>query len=159
MTPRAARRLLAWMKLNLGDKVTAVDSTNRLVDSPAILADHDSAVTRRMLQMDEFKQLGIHHSSGHKLLINPSHPLIMELHNVRYSRPGTAKLVLEQLLDNAKISAGIVDHVQEMMPRLSSILKSALSDDSVPAPVEPATEPATEEAASEPDAKILYSKG
>jgi hypothetical protein len=125
-------RLITWLKVTLMGDVTNVEKTNRLVDSPAIIGDHDSAVTRRMMQMEEFKALGIHQPSGHKLMINPSHPLIIELHRVRFQHPGVAKIVAEQILDNAKISAGIVDHVQSMMPRLSAILKSALSDDSVP---------------------------
>lgn len=125
-------RLITWLKITLLGDVTNVEKTNRLVDSPAIIGDHDSAVTRRMMQMEEFKALGIHQPSGHKLMINPSHPLIIELHRVRFQHPGVAKIVAEQILDNAKISAGIVDHVQSMMPRLSAILKSALSDGSVP---------------------------
>mmetsp|Transcript_5309 Transcript_5309/g.12286 ORF Transcript_5309/g.12286 Transcript_5309/m.12286 type:complete len:136 (+) Transcript_5309:86-493(+) len=125
---------MAFLRTALDTRLSDVDTTTRLVDSPAIVSEHDSAVTRRMMQMEEFKALGISKPSGHKLLINPSHPLIIELHKVRNDRPAVAKLVAEQLMDNAMIAAGILDHVQSMMPRLTSILKSALTHDDVESP-------------------------
>ena len=39
------------MKDALKDRVSEVLSTDRLVDSPAIISDHDNAVTRRMMQV------------------------------------------------------------------------------------------------------------
>ena len=44
-------QLSTWMKEALKDRVSEVHGTDRLVDSPAIISDHDNAVTRRMLQV------------------------------------------------------------------------------------------------------------
>ena len=47
----AAQELSAWMKETLKARVSEVATTERLVDSPAIISDHDNAVTRRMMQV------------------------------------------------------------------------------------------------------------
>ena len=44
----------------------------------------------------------------------------------RVEAPETAALVAEQILDNAIISAGILDDVREMLPRLSKLMKAAI---------------------------------
>jgi len=118
--------LTVWLKEALKDRVSEVSSTDRLVDSPAIISDHDNAVTRRMLQMAEIKNMGVTRQSHYKLLINPSHALVISLSKARTQVPETAQLVAEQILDNAVISAGILDDVREMLPRLSQLMKAAL---------------------------------
>jgi len=118
--------LSAWMKDALKDRVSEVSSTDRLVDSPAIISDHDNAVTRRMMQMAEIKNMGVTRQSHYKLLINPSHALVISLSKARTQAPDVAQLVAEQILDNAVISAGILDDVREMLPRLSQLMKAAL---------------------------------
>ena len=145
--------LTGWLKEALLERVSDVQTTDRLVDSPAIISDHDNAVTRRMLQMAEIKQaicvrihitiyhifvciscvlthatlqMGVTRQSHYKLLINPSHALVLSLNRARKEAPETAKLVAEQLLDNAVISAGILDDVREMLPRLSKLMQAAL---------------------------------
>ena len=40
--------------------------------------------------------------------------------------PETAALVAEQMLDNAVVSAGILDDVRDMLPRLAQLMKAAL---------------------------------
>ena len=120
--------LSAWIKEVLSDRVSEVQTTDRLVDSPAIISDHDNAVTRRMMQMAEIKNLGVTRQSHYKLLINPSHPLVISLNTARSQDPETAKLVAEQVLDNAVISAGILDDVREMLPRLSQLMSAALQN-------------------------------
>ena len=79
-----------------------------------------------MMQMAEIKNLGVTRQSHYKLLINPSHPLVISLNTARSQDPETAKLVAEQVLDNAVISAGILDDVREMLPRLSQLMSAAL---------------------------------
>jgi TNF receptor-associated protein 1 len=44
--------LCAWMRTTLGDKrVSAVRTTDRLSESPAIITGHESAALRRMMKM------------------------------------------------------------------------------------------------------------
>ena len=49
-----------------------------------------------------------------------------EAAQARVEAPETAALVAEQMLDNAVISAGILDDVREMLPRLSQLMKAAI---------------------------------
>jgi len=126
LSEEEAGELSGWIKTTLSARVSEVATTDRLVDSPAIISDHDNAVTRRMMQMAELKQMGVSRQSHYKLLINPSHPLVMSLNKARVEAPETAALVAEQMLDNAVISAGILDDVREMLPRLSQLMKAAI---------------------------------
>ena len=148
LSEQEAKDLSGWMKTALSSRVSEVATTNRLVDSPAIISDHDNAVTRRMMQvprlpasflsvfsvsllppslhptrhrsfqtrmplhahalhahafaralhtcfdpflstwwkMAEMKQMGVTRQSHYKLLINPSHPLVMALNTVTQNK-------------------------------------------------------------------------
>lgn len=127
LSAEEAKELSEWMKTTLSARVSEVATTDRLVDSPAIISDHDNAVTRRMMQMAELKQMGVTRQSHYKLLINPAHELVKSLNKARVEDPETAALVAEQMLDNAVISAGILDDVREMLPRLSQLMKAAIN--------------------------------
>lgn len=61
------------------------------------------------------------------LEINPSHPLIVSLDDVRTKNPRLADLVAKQVFDNAMIAAGIVEDARSMLPRLQTLLQAALS--------------------------------
>ena len=61
------------------------------------------------------------------LEINPSHPIIVALsHAQGGDRADVAKLVAEQMLDNALISAGLIDDPRSMISRLNEILVNTL---------------------------------
>ena len=58
------------------------------------------------------------------LEVNPRHVLIKRLAQLRTSEPGKAALVAQQILDNALISAGLLDDAPAMVKRLYKILES-----------------------------------
>jgi len=58
------------------------------------------------------------------LEINPRHALIKRLSELRSSAPEKGKLVAEQILDNALISAGLLDDAPAMVKRLYKILET-----------------------------------
>ncbi len=62
------------------------------------------------------------------LEINPKHPIIRSFAQNRSDEKVVqlAKLVAEQLFDNALISAGLIEDSREMVPRLNKILSSLL---------------------------------
>ncbi|EKX31165.1 hypothetical protein GUITHDRAFT_166939 [Guillardia theta CCMP2712] len=126
MSEDESKELTSWMKESLGKRVSDVQATERLVDSPAIISDHDNAVTRKLMRMSEFKSMGVTQPAGYKLLVNLKHPILVSLSKAKGENPELAKLVAEQLLDNAILSAGILDEAREMLPRLNEILKSVL---------------------------------
>ena len=51
LSEEEATELSGWIKTTLSARVSEVATTDRLVDSPAIISDHDNAVTRRMMQV------------------------------------------------------------------------------------------------------------
>mmetsp|Transcript_9212 Transcript_9212/g.18379 ORF Transcript_9212/g.18379 Transcript_9212/m.18379 type:complete len:751 (-) Transcript_9212:210-2462(-) len=126
LSEEKAKALTDWMKDALAPRVSEVMVTTRLVDSPAIISEHDNVVTRRMMQMAEFQSLGVSKPSAYKLQVNLKHPLLIALNDAREREPGAAKLVAEQILDNAIISAGILDDVRDMLPRLTELMQKAL---------------------------------
>ena len=58
------------------------------------------------------------------LEINPRHAVIKRLFETHTANPDRAKLVAEQLLDNALISAGLLDDATTMIARLNKLLES-----------------------------------
>jgi molecular chaperone HtpG len=119
-----ARALADWMKETLGDRVEAVKSSERLVDSPVLALNTDpmmSAHMRRM--MKAMKQEGSDLPVKVTLEINPRHAVIQRLATSRAASPEKAKLVAEQLLDNALISAGLLDDPTAMIARLTRLLE------------------------------------
>jgi TNF receptor-associated protein 1 len=127
LSPEQEESLLEWLKATLGPRVKDVQATKRLVDSPAVITEHDTAVTRKLMQMAEFRALGITKPpAGYKLQVNLAHPLLVALDASRRERADLAALVAHQVLDNAVMSAGIMDDAREMLPRLSQLMQAAL---------------------------------
>jgi molecular chaperone HtpG len=116
--------LITWLKESLGDRVEDVKASSRLVDSPVVALSADAFMTPQMRRMmkamnpeSDAPTVKVH------LEINPSHPLIRRLAVTRAESPDNAKLVAEQLLDNALISAGLLDDPTRMLSRLYKLLE------------------------------------
>jgi len=88
-----------------------------------VVVDHESASIRRINLMLEQGNMEL---GRQKLEINPDHPIMQKLEHTRQSRPDLAKLVLEQIFDNALIAADLMATPQSMLSRLNKILESTL---------------------------------
>jgi TNF receptor-associated protein 1 len=60
------------------------------------------------------------------LELNPRHDLIRGLAGKRTSEPELAKLVSEQILDNALLSAGLLEESKDTVQRMYDIMGKAL---------------------------------
>lgn len=120
--------LISYIKEVLGKKVSTVTVSKRISSYPAIVVDHESAATRRMLRMmDGGNFLEMDSSlSRQKLEINPEHPIFTKLMQAKEVDPTTSKLVVEQVFDNALLAADILDNPRSMLPRMISLLEKAL---------------------------------
>jgi HSP90 family molecular chaperone len=58
-----------------------------------------------------------------KLQINPRHQLVKNLAELRDSNPDLATLISEQLLDNARVAAGLLEDPAAMIQRNYKILQ------------------------------------
>ncbi len=111
-----------WLKEALGDKVQEVKASERLVDSPVLAVNSDSFMPphmRRMMRAMNQEAMPVRVN----LEINPAHPVIKHLAALRTEAPDKATLVGEQLLDNALISAGLLDDPTRMLARIYRLLE------------------------------------
>jgi molecular chaperone HtpG len=125
----AAKELAKWLKGTLGDKVNEVRLSQRLVESPAVVVDSDKQMTPSMRRiMKAMKQDGPELAAAKPdFEINPAHPLLARLDMMRQKDATLAATVAEQLLDNARVAAGLLEDPRAMLARLNSLLEKVLA--------------------------------
>jgi molecular chaperone HtpG len=119
------KTLTTWLKATLGERVAEVKASDRLVDSPALAINADkfmSAHMRRMLKA--MNKEGADLPQKVNLEINPRSAVMKRLFETHTAAPEKAKLVAEQILDNALISAGMLEDATPMVARLYKLLES-----------------------------------
>ena len=122
---KSVDKVCRFFKDVLGDRVKSVKPSDRLVDSPAMIVNVDGYLTSSMERIMQAQgatdQLGM---AGKKdLEINPASPLIRKVDELRESSPDLARDVVEQILDNAMIQAGLLVDSQQMVSRSYRILE------------------------------------
>lgn len=119
----ALEGLLTWLRESLGEKVGAVESSQRLVESPLVALQDDALFSphmRRMMRaMNPDQSLP---AIKVRLEINPSHAVIRKLADLRVTDADRAKLVAEHLLDTALISAGLLEDPTTLIRRTYELL-------------------------------------
>ncbi len=119
--------LTKWMKEVLGDRVKEVSESKRLVGSPAIIVNPDGFMTSTMERIMQAQSQDMPTPGGKNLEINTSHPLIKGLVDMRLKDEDFAKNVVQQVLDNALIQAGLIVDPREMVERNYKILEKAVN--------------------------------
>ena len=125
----AAKSLAQWLKETLGDKVGVVRVSQRLVTSPAVVVDADKFMTasmRRMLKAMK-QDTEADAPAKHDLEFNPAHPIMARLEAMRTKDGALAASVAEQLLDNARVAAGLLEDPRTMLNRLNLLLEKVLT--------------------------------
>src|SRR3954468_11614796 len=119
------KTLTAWLKETLGERVAEVKASDRLVDSPALALNADKFMSPHMRRMMKaMNKEGADSPLRVHLEINPRSAVMKRLFETHTSAPDKAKLVAEQILDNALISAGLLDDATPMVARLYKLLES-----------------------------------
>ena len=116
--------LCDWIKERLTAQVDTVRAGKRLVGSPALVLTPEGEMTPQMRQM--MKALGKDGAMpGPKVVfeINPRHNLVKGLSKLHQSDPETAGLISEQILDNALLSAGLLDEPQRIIERTQKLME------------------------------------
>jgi molecular chaperone HtpG len=120
--------LCAFIKEKLGDEVTEVSASKRLVGSPAMIVNADKMMTAQMRKMMKAMQqkAGGPDMGGEppvKLQVNPRHPLVKNLAKLHSNNGELATLISQQLLDNARVAAGLLEDPSLMIQRNYKILE------------------------------------
>lgn len=119
------KTLTQWLKETLGERVAEVKASDRLVDSPALALNADKFMSPHMRRvMKAMNKDAAETPLRVNLEINPRSAVIKRLFETHTSAPDKAKLVAEQILDNALISAGLLDDATPMVARLYKLLES-----------------------------------
>ena len=130
----ATEGLCTFIKNKLVDNVSEVSASERLVGSPAMIINGDKMMTaqmRKMMKAMQQQQGGDAAAMGGeppvKLQINPRHPLVKNLAALHGSDEALASLISEQLLDNARVAAGLLEDPSAMIQRNYKILEQLSS--------------------------------
>ena len=119
------KALTTWLKETLGERVSEVKASDRLVDSPALALNADKFMSPHMRRMMKaMNKDGADSPLRVNLEINPRSAVMKRLFETHTAAPEKAKLVAEQILDNALISAGLLDDATPMLARLYKLLES-----------------------------------
>ncbi len=118
--------LCGFIKETLGDTVTKVSGGKRLVDSPVIALVPEDGMSPQIRQMMKAMDENFKDEVKVELELNPRHPLVKKLSEARQNQPDVAKLVAAQLLDNALISAGLLDDARETIQRMNRLMERAM---------------------------------
>jgi molecular chaperone HtpG len=125
----ASDLLCSFIKEKLGDEVSEVTTSERLVGSPAMIVNADKMMTaqmRKMMKAMQQKNGGPDMMGGEppvKLQINPRHPLVKNLAGLQADDGELATLISQQILDNARVAAGLLEDPSAMLQRNYEILE------------------------------------
>ncbi|CDW57190.1 heat shock protein 75 kDa, mitochondrial [Trichuris trichiura] len=135
------KNLLDWIKTTLGDrKVNEIrvsffqnaicsgihcQTTQKLTTYPCMISVKELGAIRSFLRAQTPEQL----TEEQRLMllkptleVNPKHPVIVKLNQLMKSDPSVAVAIVEQIYDNALISAGLVSDVQSVVGRVNKLI-------------------------------------
>ena len=123
-----AEALAKWIKDKLAERVGVVRISKRLAKSPAVVVESDRTLTssmRKILKSVQKDQVGS--DAKQDLELNPRHPVIVRLDKLRQTDETLATMVAEQVHDNARVAAGLLDDPRAMLQRLNQLLEQVLT--------------------------------
>jgi len=126
---KAVKKLSKWIKESLKERVSDVETGERLINSPVCVVGEDGmggASARRIMKMMQGPEDEMP-ASKVKFQINPRHAIIKGLNSLMEKDEPTALLVANQLLDNALASANLLDDPREMIARSYQALEKITS--------------------------------
>jgi len=128
LTEEEAKALAAFIKETLGENVNEVRPSKRLVGSPAIAVESDKFMTSSMRRMMKaMNREGGGFDPKPDLEINPDHPMVAQLERIRHADAALAGQVAEQIFDNARVAAGMLEDPRQMLERMNELLEKLLA--------------------------------
>ena len=123
-----AMDLSNWVQSQLGAKTSKVKLTRRLESHPCVVTVEEMAAARHFIktQGSNFTEEQRFNILQPQLEINPEHPIMKKLQDLKTSNPKLATLVTEQLFANAMVSAGLVEDPRTILKSMNELLELAL---------------------------------
>ena len=123
LSKEETEELKNWIKEALGsEKASEVLTSGRLIDSPAAALNADSLTPQMRMMLKAMNPDSKMPAPIVKFEINPKNEVIKNLDQLRKGNPDLAKLVLDQLYDNALLAAGLLENPRTMTKRLNELL-------------------------------------
>ncbi len=116
-----------WLKNILEGKVKEVKKSSRLVESPAIVLSPEG-MSHSMQKMMRLMNKNMDNMGENIFEINPEHPIITKLNEIRKIDEEFAKIAAEQIYDSTLMSAGLLSEHKDMISRTYKILDRALEN-------------------------------
>ncbi|CAD2091478.1 heat shock protein 90, putative [Plasmodium vinckei brucechwatti] len=114
-----------YIKQVLGPKCSDVKFSERLCSSPAVVTGFLSPTLRKVMKAT-MKNSDMHENMLQNLPatleINPTHTIITSIYHLKNTNNQVAKLLVEQLYDNACIAAGILEDPRSLLTKLNELL-------------------------------------
>jgi len=120
--------LTDWVKVTLGPKAAKIKTTSKLETHPCVVTVEEMAAARHFIKTQgaNFSEEQRYTILQPQFEINPAHPIIKKLNELRSSNPQLAILITDQLFANAMVSAGLVEDPRTMLKSMNELLEKAL---------------------------------
>jgi molecular chaperone HtpG len=127
MSEEDSKSLCEWIKETFDGQIEEVRMSRRLSESPALVLTPQGEMTPQMRQM--MKALNRDGMGAAKVIfeLNGKNDIIHKLAKLKSENSEKAKLITEQLLDNALLSAGLLDDPQRIIERTHRIIAGWLN--------------------------------
>lgn len=117
-----SEKLIKFLGEELSERIAKVESSGRLVDSPVAALTPKDAPNAQMRAMMQAMGNDMPVTKA-TLEINPRHQVIHGLVKLVDSDQDTAKLVAQQLTDNALLAAGLLENPHQMASRMNQLIE------------------------------------
>ncbi|CAA9988206.1 heat shock protein 90, putative [Plasmodium knowlesi strain H] len=118
--------LAKYFKDVLGSKCSDVKFSDRLTESPAVVTGFLSPTLRKVMKAtmknSSFQDNNMLNNLPATLELNPSHTIVTSIFHLKNTNQDVAKLLVQQLYDNACIAAGILEDPRSLLTKLNELL-------------------------------------
>lgn len=114
-------KLITFLSEELSERIATVEASGRLVDSPVAALTPKEAPNAQMRAMMQAMGQDMPVTKA-TLEFNPRHQVIHGLVKLVDSDQDTAKLVAQQLTDNALLAAGLLENPHQMAERMNQLI-------------------------------------
>ena len=121
LSEKDSEKLIEFLEQELSARIEKVEASGRLVDSPVAALTPKDAPNAQMRAMMQSMGQDMPATKA-TLEINPRHEVMHGLHKLITSDEDTAKLIAQQLTDNALLAAGLLENPHQMAARMNELI-------------------------------------